>query len=195
MIEVIDDFLSPSYFSFLCSMFDNPEFPWMYTKNITNPKSNKENLNALGFNFSVLKLFDGVVKLNEDHKESFLTLPAIYYIQDRTGYPDILRSRFDMTLYNPNEYRHEPHIDINHEDFVSTILYMNDSDGDTLIYNERCYKVEDLDYFTGTYTVKQAIKPKANRLVIFDGHYVHTGHSPSKHKDRILLNCVFARRE
>lgn len=194
MIEVIDDFLTPAYFEFLSNMVQDPKFPWMYTKNITNPQSKKENLNSIGFNFSVLKRFDGVVKLNEDFQESSFTLPAIYYIQDKTGYPDILRSRYDMTLYNPNEYRHEPHIDINLSDFVSTILYMNDSDGDTLIYNERCYKVEDLDYFTGEYTVKKSISPKANRLVIFDGHYVHTGHSPSKHKDRILLNCVFGRK-
>ena len=62
------------------------------------------------------------------------------------------------------------------------ILYMNDSDGDTVIYKET---EENLD---GNYESIYSLSPKKNRLLLFDGSYYHTGHAPSGHNNRILLN-------
>ena len=62
------------------------------------------------------------------------------------------------------------------------ILYMNDSDGDTVIFKET---EEQLD---GNYEPIYSLSPKKNRLLLFDGSYYHTGHSPSNHNNRILLN-------
>ena len=40
--------------------------------------------------------------------------------------------------------------------------------------------------------IKKTIAPKPGRLVLFNGDYVHTGHSPSEHQTRILLNIVLS---
>jgi hypothetical protein len=32
------------------------------------------------------------------------------------------------------------------------------------------------------------IKPKENRLLVFDGSYLHTGCSPAKYKNRVIIN-------
>jgi len=52
------------------------------------------------------------------------------------------------------------------------VYYVNDSDGPTMIEGN-------------------LIEPKANRLVMFDGHKPHTGASPTKHKTRIIINSNF----
>jgi hypothetical protein len=191
MIEVIDNFLSPSYFLVLQEMTSSDSFPWNYRENVT--KSNSENYTSLGdigFDYGIIKNHGNFVI--RDSKEAQMSVAALYLIMDYIECSDILKGRYDMTVYNPEKYRHSPHIDINHPDFISTILYMNDSDGETLVYEEKSFCTMDVD-ITKEYNVKKSIEPKANRLLVFDGHYIHTGHSPSKHKNRILLNSVYGK--
>ena len=96
----------------------------------------------------------------------------LYSILDKTGKKTIWRSRIDMTLYNPNNYRHEIHTDLEIPN-TTCIFYVNDSDGDTVLYEKG---------------MARSVEPKANRLLMFDGDIAHTGHSPSKHKNRVLIN-------
>ena len=37
------------------------------------------------------------------------------------------------------------------------------------------------------------VTPKANSLVMFDGSTLHTSTSPTKHKNRIIINSNFAK--
>ena len=69
----------------------------------------------------------------------------------------------------PNETR--PYIDEGDEHIV-VLYYVVDSDGDTVIYNER---TESL-----TYTEKQRVTPKQGRVVIFEGGQYHTAEQPTK---------------
>jgi hypothetical protein len=41
----------------------------------------------------------------------------------------------------------------------------------------------------------ERVSPKANRLVLFDGSFLHTGCSPTKHKNRILINSNYMKKE
>ena len=50
------------------------------------------------------------------------------------------------------------------------LYYVCDSDGDTIIYNE---KVE-----SEKYTVKESVTPKQGRVVLFDGGLFHTAEQP-----------------
>ena len=63
-----------------------------------------------------------------------------------------------------------PHIDIYDKRHIVALYYVCDSDGDTIIYNER----EQL----GTYTIKQKVTPKQGRMVLFDGSLYHTAEQP-----------------
>ena len=63
-----------------------------------------------------------------------------------------------------------PHIDIHDRKHIVALYYVCDSDGDTIIYNER----EKLE----TYTIKQKVTPKQGRMVIFDGSLMHTAEQP-----------------
>jgi len=66
-----------------------------------------------------------------------------------------------------------PHIDLDEGwEHAVVLYYVIDSDGDTIIYNER---TESL-----TYTEKQRVSPKQGRVVIFDGRQYHTAEQPTK---------------
>ena len=55
-----------------------------------------------------------------------------------------------------------------------------DSDGDTIIYNER----EESE----TYTVKKRVTPKQGRVVLFDGGLMHTAEQPINSNVRCIVN-------
>ena len=94
-----------------------------------------------------------------------------------------------MTMASGKKVIHDPHIDIPFElasginNYITTIYYTSDSDGDTVLYNE----FEESD----EYTVMDTVTPKKNRLLIFEGRRFHTGHSPMLHQNRVLINSNF----
>ena len=60
-----------------------------------------------------------------------------------------------------------PHIDLDEGfEHIVVLYYVIDSDGDTIIYNERTE--------SPTYTEKQRVSPKQGRVVIFEGGQYHT---------------------
>ena len=86
-----------------------------------------------------------------------------------------------MVTWSPEEFIHPAHVDYSFPN-TATIYYVNDTDGDTIIYGQDRLEI------------KERVSPKANRLVIFDGDISHTGCSPTQHKTRILLNSNFRKK-
>ena len=100
-------------------------------------------------------------------------------LKDTVNWECILRSRADMVMWSLEDFIHPSHVDFDYSN-VATILYINDTDGDTILYDQN-----------NPSEIKERVNPKANRLVIFDGDVLHTGCSPTKHKNRILINSNF----
>ena len=79
------------------------------------------------------------------------------------------------------------HIDIYDDneaniDFIVALYYVIDSDGDTIIYNERIKDPE------GKYTIKSSVTPKQGRMVIFDGGLYHAAKQPINSNTRCIVN-------
>lgn len=77
--------------------------------------------------------------------------------------------------------RSTPHVD-NIKPHLALIYYVNDSDGDTIIYHQK-YK-ENFRRLT----VKKKIQPKAGKFVLFDGLHFHSATAPSKASHRCVVN-------
>lgn len=98
----------------------------------------------------------------------------------------LLRIKVNLTLPVKNstpDTHSVPHVDyanIN-ETYTTAIYYVNDSDGDTIIFNETVGH-------RGELTIKDRITPKQGRVVIFDGALYHSGNNPSTNIPRINLN-------
>lgn len=78
-----------------------------------------------------------------------------------------------------------PHVDSQEDRFFSGILYLNDSDGPTFLFDQ--HYNDDFNAFT----IYQKILPQENKLIIFDSNRYHASSNPSKHDSRTVLNLVF----
>lgn len=174
---VIDDFLDEFYIDYVRNNIEHGSIQWWYNRNIS--KGHEVAPWMHGFSYGI---FDKKRGQYIEDKQSYL-IPIFLKIQYLFGFTgeDFLRARFDMTVRSPVGTRHTPHVDMLDPHYAG-ILYMNDSDGDTVIYKET---EEQLD---GNYEPIYSLSPKKNRLLLFDGSYYHTGHAPSGHNNRILLN-------
>ena len=76
-----------------------------------------------------------------------------------------------------------PHVDFTRipEPLLSAIYYVNDSSGDTVIFNEKFGH-------KGPLTVKTRVAPKKGRLVVFDGALLHAGNTPRDNEPRVVIN-------
>jgi len=84
------------------------------------------------------------------------------------------------------------HID-RYENYVGMIYYINDTDGDTFFYNDSLknktewmkyvYEGSDFDVFE----LRETVKPKKGRVVVFDGMLFHHSSYPTI-SDRYVIN-------
>jgi hypothetical protein len=84
--------------------------------------------------------------------------------------------------------QHLPHVDILDPHKV-LLYYVNDSDGDTFMFNEKYTPGDEevpLDY-----TLNQRVTPKKNRAIVFDGLTYHNSSKPVKNTSRYVINIDF----
>ena len=173
MLEVYDNLIPKNYLKDIQNYFLHGNAQWTYMPSMTYGDSDSD-LDSFGFSIGIC---DGGIFQNT--YAATLLKGLLYHIQEKTNRNKILRSRIDMTVYNPVGYRHDIHTDLPKEvDNITTIFYLNNSDGNTVLYDSKSSPMKE-------------VEPIENRLMIFSGDIPHTGHSPSKSKCRVLINSNF----
>ena len=180
LVKVIDDFVEEDYFNQIQSTVTGDWQQWYYQSNLVGEYWGAGGLGKHGFNCWIIQQPNNFV----DSYVAGLMTPLLQEMVQACECKNILRSRLDMTLYSPLDNTCPAHVDevIPH---IATVFYFNDSDGNTVIYNEKFDKDKGLPE---DLTIQKEVEPKANRLVLFDGSYIHTGHTPREHNNRIVLN-------
>lgn len=89
--------------------------------------------------------------------------------------------RYDLKNCSP------PHVDSNNLNFITGVYYVNDSDGDTILYSQ----LNDNINYPETFTEINRVTPKKGRMILFDGRRYHSSSSPIKHSTRVVLNFNF----
>jgi len=93
-----------------------------------------------------------------------------------------IKANLQMNCSNNTLDNHTtPHIDNDVRKHYVAIYYVNESDGDTILFNE-------------DYSIKVKVKPKKGRFVVFDGSTLHTGSNPIDTDKRIVVNYNFNER-
>lgn len=85
----------------------------------------------------------------------------------------VLRNKNKICHIHTN--RSEPHLVI--------LYYVNDCDGDTILYKETTDEIPYIEYVSGKYKnfqVDKKITPKKGRILIFNGSIYHASSSPTK---------------
>ena len=178
-IIVIDNFISLEYQEKIKSELiglDN-DFPWHFTEDVTGAgEYDSQHRPALAHQYVD---FDGDTDISEissvyHHLFTPLLSKACQYLKMPQTEVIQGRSFLQFPLANiDNSVVDTPHIDIDEgEEHIVVLYYVIDSDGDTVIYNERTE--------SSSYTEKQRVSPKQGRVVIFEGGQYHTAEQPTK---------------
>ena len=186
-ILVFDDILDLEYQERIKNIligeetFNGYYFPWYFTQDVTK-HNDVDSQKRSAF-------FHGYVDNKNDNDNNVGTVNSIFHhlfvplIENACRKIDkqnvnVIKGRsfLQLPIYYKGERIDTPHVDIVGDHFV-ILYYVCDSDGDTIIYNE---KVK-----SDNYTIQKRITPKQGRVVLFDGSYYHTAEQPTDN-----IRCV-----
>lgn len=166
-------------------------FPWFFhqgTVNESNYENEKDYVLKQGIN---PHQFVHNIIVNEELNSHYYNLvePLLLKIA-QTLKTDIMveKAKFNFLPRNFDDTHHYPHVDISEnkkEDTQTLIYYVNNSDGDTCIFDQYAPRTTD------KFNVVQRITPKKGKAIIFDSNQFHSSSSPVNSENRIVLNVVF----
>ena len=179
-VWVFDDFIEKEYQEQIKNVllgqqpFDDQEFPWYFIEDVT-ATGDPDSQHRPAMSHQYVELDERGPTLGgyivSEHHELFL--PLLKRVGFKMGLRNVNCLQGRSFLQFPVKERGEPdlpHIDILEKIHIVALYYVCDSDGDTVIYNERITSEK--------YTVKQRVTPKQGRIVIFDGGLYHTAEQP-----------------
>jgi len=115
--------------------------------------------------------------------------PFKLYMEDNGIFPkQLFRIKANMIMREPDfplNHHNTAHTDTDYENAHSLIYYLNDSDGDTFIFNEVGNEIPD------RLTIAERVTPKAGRAVFFKSQQYHASSPPILSFKRMVINFVF----
>ena len=182
----------------------NKIVPWYFTPETTSDKFPQMSHNMFG---------------RTDRRPVSKFFNFFYSIVDQTfadvnlDYEGCIRACLNMTYHIPGYSFFDPHVD-NPIPHYSTILYLNESDGNTVIFDAesrpdegevfysqgRKYDFTEsgvidydaIDWDNNPLPIKYECEPEFGKMLIFNGKYLHTIRPPSPGKLRVISVCNVA---
>lgn len=188
----IENIIPVDYQKHILDLMTGFNFPWVFNPTMVSGddcfRSQEDNL--AGFNHFFYE--------HNKAQSAFFDLiyPLVLSITSQANVPfnRLARMRANLSLSNPQStlLHHMPHIDSFYPHW-NAIYYVNDSDGDTFIFNETndTYDPgqEDIDRIKqNVFTIKQRITPKQGKILLFPGKYYHTSSFARNTKYRCVIN-------
>jgi hypothetical protein len=118
--------------------------------------------------------------------------PILYMVEDKIGKKIIRINRIKINHQLPivgftSDNYNIPHVDEPDTNLISAIYYINDSDGDTVLFNEHYSPNKDIKKLT----VACRITPEAGKIVVFPSTQMHASSNPINTPSRYVINFVF----
>ena len=185
MVKIYNNIISKKEQEYLKNIFYSNQFPWFYTADVTSSILNKKQRRPA---FSHIFMENGninsnyydIVKKISDNVNKKIKKKLIPY-QVRS----FLQLSLDKNLIGNSI--DTPHIDMI-EPHLVYLYYVNDCDGDTVIYDHISNGTHILDIpFYEDIKIKKKITPKQGMVVIFDGMTWHTSTQPTR-GSRCIIN-------
>jgi hypothetical protein len=189
-MKIIDNFLTEDDFKNLQSYIMSVEFPWYWSPGVSvHPETLKFIKDPLAIETAGLNHVCYNTTYNKKSASYEKMFPLIKKIFEING-PTTKILRIRMSLKYPKKGFTKDNYNIPHTDYnyphKSLIYYINESDGDTFVFNEYGYNKT-----FNTFTVKQRVPPKPNTALILDGAQFHTASNPQEHDCRVIININY----
>lgn len=175
LIQRLDNFLPDQLALDMQSALLSDSFPWYFNDAIAY-SLNTININSFQFTHSFYK-----PQINWNSDWFMLGQAMLYITQSKLGIPinNIFRMKANLlTRTNDEETLCEIHKDHDEIGYKSLLYYVDDSDGDTIFFDESKKYIIDKE------------TPKKNSAIFFDSNIYHTGNRPKKNKRRIVINTI-----
>lgn len=196
---IIDNFLPEVYIDSIYQLMGGDQLTWSFNKHSTSTDPNLDKLfhtdteTAEHLQFRHIFIDDNKVK----SAQLRFIAPLIACYENQFGkIKSTQRIKSNLLVPQKGPSLQRPHADdMETDSYDSTgyianrktlLYYVNSSDGDTIIYNE---KFEGKP--VGELTVQQRITPVKGRAVIFDSNQIHSACLPVAKRYRLIINCVF----
>ncbi len=177
-IIVLDNVLSEDDYNNLFNVVnDRTSFSWYFLNHYHNLSLLDDNNDISTHGFVHNFLHDNVVYSNNIR----ILDPILNRLAEHFHCPVIpVRMKINMTLNIGKQVEHYPHIDmgeaIYNSNYKTAIFYINDSDGDTLFFDD------DKE------TIVHRQTPQKNSLVVFDADTYHAPQLPLVSARRLVIN-------
>ena len=185
-IIVLDDIFPVTYQNFIeKSLLGEAQCQWLLLDDIS--------YGAVKDEFGVSKSKPGLVhplKVDNQIKSHLynLVLPLVFFSTGKINYQckDVFQARSFLQFPSHISEANNPHIDLPFPHLVC-LYYVNDSDGDTIIYKQTSDDVLEENVSDTIFEIHQTITPRKGRVVLFDGKYYHSSSNPAFTK-RCIIN-------
>lgn len=193
-LKVIDNFMDLDEFKSMSEFLLGMHFPWFYGEHVSLDPTDSAfiedplAIETWGFHHSVFEREWNVKSFTYEN-----LIPFFNKINEefRLNEDDLIRARLSLKFqkqgFTNNNYN-MPHVDYYypHESFI---FYLNDSDGDTRIFNE--WYIEDKNFRETKFSTQSRVTPKANRLIWINGLQYHTASNPIESHKRAIINLNY----
>lgn len=178
------------------SNFMHEKMPWKYVEKISGINPQEVNIYE---ELPVAKYQNGFTGfIYSDAIGAVQNLEAVDVIRPLTEkihetfpFPvEIIRARAGLFTNCGFEWGvHVPHVDMFFPHYT-VLYYVNDSDGDTFLYNEKSPAVDFgvIPEYPNMFNVSASFSPKMGRALIFNGLVYHSSSLPQLNSHRIAIN-------
>jgi hypothetical protein len=190
-IIVIDDVIDKETQDAIERSIFSKDTQWIFARTVfydgTNPEVNEKQKNSL-MSFTNLML-DLDRKISLDPLEELYSKP-LQGLDVRTLFQ--IRAQLQLPILTEKDKIYGvPHMDGNRGiPYRIGVYYVNDSDGDTVIFKQTTNDTTPVDVMTGKLDILTTISPKKGRLVLFNSCRYHAVGKP-KQDARCILNYHF----
>ncbi len=188
-MTIIENFLPEDYYNELLNIIMGSDFDWYHSHaTLTQPLYGKNVKESTQFNHSFFN--DG------EFKNFFDLIQPIYFALEEHGFKpkEVFRTKVNMLMKEPDypdDTYHGPHPDHPIPNTLTMVYYLNDSDGDTFIFEEDYLENQNFEDNLDKLKLEQRITPKANTAIIFPATKLHSSSPPRETYRRVVINVVF----
>ena len=192
-VMVLDDVIPKALQKTISGTLLSPSFPLYWnaeTVNFTDGEANDGLFFDSNTKDSPQLTHSVILDGNQTSEQWNLLRTILFFVIAKTNIElEVVRCKVNVTFpqrnFSDEEY-YPPHIDTVQQAEFTAIYYVNDSDGDTLFFENPTQNKSD-----SPFVVKQAVTPKQGRLVFFDNKTIHCGAPPKKTSARCVINFNF----